>query len=71
MAQTTPFFRHVESTTPGVLTPVPERYPYHDNDECPIGQEIKASGEWQYYAPQQVAETRVRCQQCVALSRPA
>ena len=70
MANTPPFFRHIGSTT-GVPSPVPERYPYHDNDECPIGLEIKASGEWQYYAPQQVAETRVRCQQCAALSRTA
>ena len=62
-----PFFRHVASTT-GVPSSVPG-YPYHDNDECPIGLETKASGEWQYYAPQQVAETRVRCQKCAALSR--
>lgn len=47
--------------------PEPERYPFHDNDECPEGLDVKAHGEWQYYAPSQVAETRARCPLCTRL----
>jgi hypothetical protein len=49
--------------------PEPERYPFHDNDQCPEGQEIKKSGEWQYYEPHQITETRPRCPICIALNR--
>lgn len=68
--QTPPFFRHTHHVT-GIMAPapVPERYPFHDNSACPIGQEIKRSGEWQYYKPIQVAETRARCPICIALTQ--
>lgn len=55
--------------------PEPERYPYHDNDACPVGLDVKASGEWQYYEPKQEEETRPRCFTCAELNeadaRPA
>ncbi|WP_210518841.1 hypothetical protein [Hymenobacter terricola] len=72
MARTLPFFRHTAHVT-GLMAPAPEpeRYPFHDNDVCPIGQEVKASGEWQYYEPAQIAETRARCPICAELGRPA
>ncbi|MCI1189916.1 hypothetical protein MON38_21035 [Hymenobacter sp. DH14] len=68
MARTQPFFRHVAHVT-GLMAPAPEpeRYAYHDNDACPVGLEIKASGEWQYYEPKLKEETRPRCPQCRAL----
>ncbi len=69
MAQVSPFFHHVAHVT-GLMAPAPEpeRYPFHDNDACPIGQEVKASGDWQYYDPHNREETRSRCATCVALS---
>ena len=72
MARTPPFFRHTQHVT-GLLAPAPEpvRYPFHDRGECPIGQEIKASGDWQYYEPTQVSETRARCVTCAHLARQA
>ena len=68
MAKTTPFFRHVAHVM-GLMSPAPapERYPYHDIYECPTGQEIKVDGEWQYYEPNQVEETRDRCPKCTTL----
>ncbi|MFC7670810.1 hypothetical protein ACFQT0_28050 [Hymenobacter humi] len=40
-----------------------------------MGLDVKASGEWQYYAPKQEEETRPRCLTCAELSeadaRPA
>lgn len=66
MARTTPFFRHNAHAT-GLMAPEPERYPYHDDDACPVGQAVKASGEWQYYAPQRIEETRIRCLLCAGL----
>ncbi|GAB3825909.1 hypothetical protein [Hymenobacter jeollabukensis] len=70
MAFTPPFFRHTPHMTGAKApAPEPERYPFHDNDACPVGQEVKRSGEWQYYEPRTVEETRVRCPQCAALSR--
>ena len=70
MAHTPPFFRHTQHVT-GIMAPAPEpeRYPFHDDDACPTGQQVKSSGEWQYYAPQRKEETRARCARCVALSR--
>ena len=69
MALTPPFFRHTPHAT-GLMAPAPapERYPFHDDDACPIGQQVKAGGEWQYYAPQRIEETRVRCSRCAALT---
>lgn len=70
MAKTPPFFRHVAHAT-GLMAPSPvtERYPYHDNDACLLGQEIKASGQWQYYAPVQDEEIRECCLACLNLNR--
>ncbi|MGI4832051.1 MAG: hypothetical protein ACRYFK_01160 [Janthinobacterium lividum] len=48
------------------LTPPPA--PFHDNDACAVGQEIKASGEWQLYEPTRVAETRACCPRCTELA---
>ncbi|GAC1377661.1 MAG: hypothetical protein NVSMB30_25010 [Hymenobacter sp.] len=45
--------------------PEPVRFPYHDRDECPIGQEVKAEGQWQYYVPAGPDETRARCPVCL------
>ena len=69
MAKIPPFFRraqHLAGLQPPVL-PDPVRYPYHDNDECHIGQAVKQEGEWQCYEPQRVEETRVRCPHCAEL----
>ncbi len=65
MAHTKPFFHHVAHVT-GLMAPAPEpeRYPYHDNDQCPEGQTVKSSGEWQYYQAVP-GEERVRCPICV------
>lgn len=70
MARTPPFFRHTQHVT-GIMAPAPEpkRPPYHDDDACPIGLELKSSGEWQYYEPSTVEETRVRCASCAGLAR--
>ena len=40
------FFRHSQHVT-GIMAPEPEpkRYPYHDVDACPVGLELKSSGE--------------------------
>lgn len=68
MAKTPPFFRHSPHVT-GLRAPAPElvRYPYHDNDECPIGRQVKLQGDWKYYDPTTVEETRARCPQCIEL----
>ena len=72
MATTPPFFRHTAHVT-GIMAPAPElkRYPYHDDDACPIGQELKSTGEWQYYEPAQEEETRERCPTCAGLAGTA
>ena len=72
MALTHPFFRHTAHAT-GIMSPAPEpvRYPYHDNDQCPVGLEVKASREWQYYEPKGEEETRPRCPTCAELNQPA
>ena len=68
--KTAPFFRHTQHVT-GLMAPAPEpeRYPFHDNSACPEGQEIKRSGEWQYYEPATIEETRRRCTVCIALNK--
>lgn len=70
MPNTLPFFRHNQHVT-GLMAPVPEpvRYPFHDDDACEIGQQLKSSGEWQYYEPSRREETRPRCPRCVELGR--
>ena len=70
MPKTLPFFRHVQHVT-GIMAPAPEpvRYPFHDDDACEIGQQLKSSGEWQYYEPTRREETRPRCPSCVELGR--
>jgi hypothetical protein len=68
--KTSPFFRlPPPDMVRDVLSPVSARYPYHDDDECCLGQEVKRSGQWQNYEPRQVAETRVRCPICRGLSQ--
>ncbi|MFD2719978.1 hypothetical protein ACFST9_14715 [Hymenobacter monticola] len=61
-----PFFSCLQPET-GVQPPLAGRYPYHDNDQCPDGQAVKQAGQWQYYEPTTVAETRARCPRCVEL----
>ena len=70
MALTPPFFHHTAHAT-GIMSPAPEpeRYPYHDNDQCPVGLEVKASGEWQYYEPKGEEETRTHCLSCAELNQ--
>ena len=69
MAKTPSFFRHVARVT-GLMAPAPvsKRYPYHDTDECVVGQEVKASGQWQYYKPARPEETREYCPACSELT---
>lgn len=64
MALVKPFYHHVHGAT-GLMARAPEeiRYPYHDNDQCPVGQRVKASDDWQYYRDE--PETRrPRCPVC-------
>jgi hypothetical protein len=69
MVHTTAFFRHVAHPT-GLRSanPVAERYPFHDHAECPVGQAVKKSGQWQYYVPTHATEKRPRCPLCEALN---
>lgn len=65
-----PFFQTSQPST-SLIGPAlkPERYPFHDNDECLVGQEVKQRGQWQHYEPRSIAETRPRCPLCIALNR--
>ena len=67
MALTEPFFRHTQTVT-GIMAPAPEpeRYPYHDNDQCPIGLKVKASDKWQYYSGEPDSQ-RDLCPVCAQL----
>ena len=68
MAVVKPFYHHVAHVT-GLMAPAPEevRYPYHDNDQCPTGQAVKASDDWQYYRDE--PETRrAHCPECAELT---
>ena len=65
MPQTRPFFCHVQHVT-GLMAPAPERYPYHDDDQCPTGQQVKESGDWQYYLARP-GEERAQCAHCLEL----
>ena len=53
MARISPFFQcdspatARQSAAPGT----PEWYSFHNDDRCPIGQEIKITGAWQGYEP--------------------
>lgn len=71
MARTPPFFRHAAPSS-GLRAPAPVagRYPYHDPDECPEGQEVKRSGDWQYYFGHP-SEERAQCARCGALNHLA
>ncbi|RZK29662.1 MAG: hypothetical protein EOO57_19020 [Hymenobacter sp.] len=62
--KTLPFFRLCPPATEPAAKP--RRYPYHDHEACPVGQEVKRSGQWAYYEPTQMADTRVRCPVCIA-----
>lgn len=68
MSLTKSFFRHIQHVT-GIMAraPAPERYPYHDHSECPIGRSVKKSGDWQYYLGRP-GETRERCAYCARLA---
>lgn len=50
--------------------PEPERYPYHDWRECPVGQQVKKSGNWQYYLGRP-GEERSHCARCAELAAAA
>jgi len=68
MAIVKPFYHHVQHVT-GIMAPAPEelRYPYHDNDQCSVGQEVKASDNWQYYSDEPDTQ-RDRCFICDLLA---
>ena len=71
MARIAPFFRcdspatARQSAAPGT----PGWYPFHNDDRCPIGQELKSTGAWQDYEPTRMEETRPRCPLCIELDR--
>ena len=67
MALTKPFYHHVAHVT-GLMASAPEevRYPYHDNDQCPTGLEVKASDQWQYYSDEPDTQ-RDLCPTCARL----
>lgn len=48
--------------------PETERYPYHNRTECPVGQRVKKSGDWQYYLGRP-GEERQLCTQFAELGR--
>ena len=60
--------RFFHLSPPVVGATPPARVPFHDNDACAVGQEIKASGEWRLYEPTRIAETRARCPHCTELA---
>ena len=70
MATVKAFYHHTQTVT-GIMAPAPEpeRYPYHDDDQCPVGQRVKASDEWQYYRDEPGRE-RAHCPICAGLSAP-
>ncbi|WP_375418099.1 hypothetical protein [uncultured Hymenobacter sp.] len=70
MAIVKPFYHHTQTVT-GIMAaaPEPERYPYHDDDQCPVGQQVKASDEWQYYRDEPGRE-RDYCPMCAELAAP-
>ena len=61
---TDPPAQGLNTSKPGTI-----RLPFHDNYECPIGQDVKLNRHWQYYEPTQIAETRSRCPVCIGLHR--
>lgn len=65
-----PFFRLAPPATERPAAK-PIRYPYHDDDACPVGQDVRRGGTWAPYAPTQIADTRLRCPVCIALSQAA
>ena len=71
MAHVTPFYQHISpgSRLGDLASP---SYPYHDDDQCAVGQEVKASDQWQYYRDEP-ADQRAHCTICAALasSEPA
>ena len=71
MARISPFFRCDSSATaqPTAALALPECFPFHNDDRCPIGQEIKSTGAWQDYEPTRMEETRARCPVCIELDR--
>lgn len=73
MALIKPFYHHAPAGT-GSLSPsaAAARYPYHDNDQCPVGQTLKESDQWQYY-PDEPDTPRERCFICdlLAAQKPA
>ena len=68
MASVNPFYCHKQVVT-GLMAPAPGelRYPYHDNDDCPVGQEVKAGDDWQYYRDEPDTR-RARCFICNLLA---
>ena len=69
--KTAPFFRLFPTDSEVLaLASKPVRYPYHDDSDCPVGQEVQRGGQWQYYEPKRIAETRARCPICIELGRP-
>ncbi len=68
--KTPPFFCTDPPAEAGGSSPLAAtRLPFHDNFECPIGQDVKLNRHWQYYEPKQMAETRPRCPLCIELTR--
>lgn len=51
------FFLPPPSPEDAPLVAKPIRYPYHDDSDCPVGQEVQRSGYWQHYEPRQIADT--------------
>ena len=69
MAFVARFFQLSPPVAGATPLPLPSAHaPFHDNDACAVGQEIKASGEWQLYEPTRIAETRARCPRCTELA---
>lgn len=65
-----PFFRVDPPGAPGnPLATTPVRYPYHDDSDCAVGQQVQRSGQWQAYEPRLIADTRPRCSLCIELGR--
>ena len=65
--KTAPFFYVPPAAETAGRPPQPERLPYHDNTDCPAGQQVRQSGHWQPYEPTRMSETRLRCPVCLTL----
>lgn len=67
MAHVLPFYQHVSPVSGRTAALAGQPYPYQD-DQCAVGQQVKASDEWQYYRDEP-ANQRAHCAICAGLGK--